>query len=56
LNRDGAVDTGTMLWARGYGVRLPAAEKNTPILQNVQTGTGFYPDCYSEGTGVLYQG
>jgi hypothetical protein len=44
LNRDGAVDTGTMLCARGSGVRLPAAEKiplfsktSRPALNFTQT-------------------
>jgi hypothetical protein len=56
LNRDGAVDTETTLRARGSGVRLRTAERNSPILQNIQTGSGFYPDLYLKGTGVLYQG
>jgi hypothetical protein len=56
FNRDGVADTETTLRARGSGFRLTTAERNSPILPNAQTGTGSYPDSYSKGTAVLYQG
>jgi hypothetical protein len=53
MSRVGVVGIGTRLRAGRTTVRIPVEARDSPLLRNVQTGSGHHPAYYSMGTGDL---